>query len=199
MPSTPVRRTYLVLLGLAVTAAGVWASPLSAAAEEARDPGRDVRSGPLYTDDLPRHPEPARRVGDFTRTTATLGDDLVVTSRFRSLAAVGEQDFSWVLLTSDHEDGSWIAYLTVRPGKDKGRFDLIDPVANQPHCATAVLDRAARTVTLTVPADCLGDPDWVRVGNGLSVITDTRVYTDDARRDADVRHGWKLGPKVKPG
>jgi len=196
MSSTPARLVALPLAALLTTMVG---SPARAAAEERRDPGRDVLSAPLYTDDLPKRPEPARRIGDFTRTTVTLGDDLVVTSRFRSLPAVGEQDFSWVLLTSDHEDGSWIAYLTVQPGKDKGRFELIDPTANQPRCATAVLDRARRTVTLTVPAECLGDPAWVRVGNGLHVITDTRVYTDDARRDADVRHGWKLGPKVKPG
>src|SRR5690348_8928177 len=159
MSSTPARFAALPLAALLAT---LIVSPARAAAEDARDPGRDVRSAPLYTDDLPKRPDPALRIGDFTRTTATLGDDLVVTSRFRSLPAVGEQDFSWVLLTSDHEDGSWIAYLTVQPGKDKGRFELIDPTANQPHCATGVLDRAQRTVTLTVPAGCLGDPAWVR-------------------------------------
>ena len=27
----------------------------------------------------------------------------------------------------------------------------------------------------------------------------SRVYSDDARRDAGVRHGWKFGPKVSAG
>jgi hypothetical protein len=193
MSSTPARFAALILAAVLAT---LTVSPARAAAEDARDPARDVLSSRLYTDQLPERPEPDRRIGDFIRTRATLGADLVVTSRFRSLPAVGQQDFSWVLLTSDHDDGSWIAYLTLQPGKDEGRFELIDPVANQPRCASAVVDRAARTVTLTVPADCLGHPAWVRVGNGLSVITDTRVYTDDARRAGDVRHSWKLGPKV---
>ena len=28
-------------------------------------------------------------------------------------------------------------------------------------------------------------------------VDNSRVYYDDARRDAGVRHGWKFGPKVK--
>ena len=125
----------------------------------------------------------------------------MVTTKFRSLAATGHQEFSWFVLPSDSEDGYWTASFVVEPGKDKGQFTLLDPLANQPGCARAAVDRAARTVTLTIPASCLGDPDWVRVGNGVRVYLghypDTREYADDARRDGVVKHGWKYGPKVK--
>jgi hypothetical protein len=175
------------------------AAPASAHSEDTRDARRDVVSGPFYTDDLPTKAEPARRIGDITRTTVELGEDLVVTTRFRNLAAVGHQEYSWLIATSEDEF-YWTASLTVEPGKDRGRFSLIDPVANQPRCGKAVLDRAAHRVTLTIPADCLGDPSWVRVANGATVfVAQRRIYTDDARRDAGVRHGWKYGPRVTPG
>lgn len=173
------------------------AAPASAASEDARDARRDVLSGPKYTDDLPTRAEPARRAGDITRTTVVLGKRLVITTTYRSIDLTGEQDFQWLLKTStDHEDGSWIGYLTIPAGKTIGSFQLIDPLGNQPGCATAVTDRVKATVKLKVPASCLGNPAWVRVANGLTVITDSRVYEDDARRDGEVRHGWKYGPKV---
>ena len=125
----------------------------------------------------------------------------MVTTRFRSLAATGHQEFSWFVLPSDDEAATGRRSLVVEPGKDKGQFTLLDPFANQPGCAKAAVDRAARTVTLTIPASCLGDPDWVRVGNGVRVYLghypDTREYADDARRDGVVKHGWKYGPKVR--
>ncbi|HEX5086603.1 MAG TPA: hypothetical protein VFV89_02275 [Nocardioides sp.] len=173
------------------------AAPASAASEDARDARRDVLSGPKYTDDLPTRAEPARRAGDITRTTVVLGKRLVIPTTYRSIDLTGEQDFQWLLKTStDHEDGSWIGYLTIPAGKTIGSFQLIDPLGNQPGCATAVTDRVKATVKLKVPASCLGNPAWVRVANGLTVITDSRVYEDDARRDGEVRHGWKYGPKV---
>ena len=170
-----------------------------ASSEDVRDPGGDVLSGPYFSDDLPTRPEPARRLADITRTTVTLGSDLVVTTRFRGLAATGHQEFTWFIATSEDEF-PWNAGLTVQPGRDKGTFSLIDPIANQPGCGKAVLDRAARRVTLTVPASCLGAPAWVRIASGVMVfVGNSRVYYDDARRDAGVRHGWKFGPKVTAG
>jgi hypothetical protein len=186
---------FVLLLAALALPLGILAPAASAAPEDVRDAGGDVLSSPLYTDDLPARPEPAWRVGDFTRTTVSLGEDLVVTSRFRSLAATGHQDFTWMLRTSE-DSQTWYVYLSVRPGKDNGTFTVIDPEANQPRCGSYALDRAGRTVTLALPAACLGHPSWVRVANGLTVVTSTRVYEDDARRDGDVRHGWKLGPKV---
>jgi hypothetical protein len=194
----PVPKAFVATL-LATFALLISAPPAVAASEHARDYVRDVMSGPYFTDDLPTRPEPDRRVGDITRTKVTFDTDLVVTTKFRNLAAVGHQEFSWFIATSE-EEFPWTATLTVSPGKDQGTFSLIDPIANQPGCGQAVLDRTARTVTLTVPALCLGDPAWVRIASGARVfVGTTRVYYDDARRYMDVRHGWKFGPKVKAG
>jgi hypothetical protein len=185
---------------LVATCVLVAAAPSAVAkAENTRDPGGDVLSGPFLTDDPPTRPEPARRLADITRTKVSLGTDLVVTTRFRNLAAVGHQEFSWFIATSEDEY-YWTAGLIVQPGKDKGAYSLIDPIANQPGCGKAVLDRPGRRVTLTIPADCLGSPTWVRIASGVTVfIGSTRVYADDARRDGGVRHGWKYGPKVTVG
>jgi hypothetical protein len=181
---------------LAAVTAALAGPAYAASAEDTRDASRDVVYGPYFTDALPTKTDPARRLGDITRTRVSLGTDLVVTTKFRSLAAVGQQQFEWLIKTSV-DQFNWTADLYVQPGKNKGRFELIDPVANQPGCGKAVLDRPGRTVTLTIPADCLGDPSWVRVGNGVYVfIPETRIYVDDARRDGGVRHGWKYGPKV---
>ena len=199
MPVPKALSAALLAALLAAFALVIGAAPAVALTEDTRDPGRDVLSGPYLSDDLPTRPEPARRLADITRTTVTLGSDLVVTTRFRNLAAVGHQEFTWFIATSEDEF-SWNAALTVRPGRDKGAFSLIDPIANQPGCGKAVLDRPARMVTLTVPASCLGDPAWVRIASGVKVfVGNSRVYADDARRDAGVRHGWKYGPKVTAG
>ena len=88
-----------------------------------------------YTDAQPRHAEPARRLGDIVKNSVSYGTDLVVTTKFRSLAATGHQEFSWFVLPSDSEDGYWTASFVVEPGKDKGHFTLLDPIANQPGCA----------------------------------------------------------------
>jgi hypothetical protein len=177
------------------------AAPSYALTDEHRDAARDIVSRSAYTDAQPKQPEPARRLGDIVKNSASYGADLVVTTKFRSLPATGHQEFSWFVLPSDGEDeGAWTASLVVEAGKDKGHFTLLDPVANQPSCARAVVDRAARTVTLTIPSSCLGDPTWVRVSNGVRVYLghspDTREYADDARRDGVVKDGWKYGPKL---
>jgi hypothetical protein len=175
------------------------ATPTQAASETTRDPGHDVRSAPMNTDALPERPEPARRLGDIVRTTVSLGTDLVITTKLRSLAAVGHQELSWTVVTSaDEEPGGWSGSL-VYNGTRRGYFTFLDPIANDPECARADVDRARRKVTLTVPSACLGDPDWVRVGSGTLTLAGGRVYQDDAHRDGVVRHRWKLGPKVTAG
>jgi len=172
-------------------------APSLGATDDGRDARGDVVSRPLTTDAPPTKAEPARRLGDIIATSASYGTDLVVTTKFRNLAATGQQQYSWFILTSEDEF-SWIAHLRVAPGKDKGEFNLFDPVAYQPGCGKAVLDRSRRTVTLTVPASCLGDPEWVKVGNGVFFYTATREYADDARRSGVGRNHWKYGPKLTP-
>jgi hypothetical protein len=192
-------RVASVLFGGAVVVLGL-AAPASAGSETVRDARHDVLSGAYFSDVPPTRHEPTRRLGDIVRTRVTLGADLVVTTKFRSLdAGVAEQEYDWSIATSE-DDFAWYAVLSVAQGTTDEHFVLVDPVANQPDCGKADVDRRARTVTLTIPADCLGNPRWVRIANGaLYAIEGQRAYYDDARRDGGVRHGWKLGPRVKAG
>ena len=193
---SPTRVASYALSGT-IAALGV-AAPASAGSEAVRDPSHDVLSGEYFSDVPPSRAEPARRLGDIVRTKVTLGTDLVVTMKFRSLDAGGaEQEYDWSIATSE-ADFPWYGVLSVPQGRTDKHFFLADPEANQPHCGTADLDRRGLTVTLTIPAVCLGNPRWVRIANGaMYAIEGQRAYYDDARRDAGVRHGWKYGPRVK--
>jgi hypothetical protein len=71
-----------------------------------------------------------------------------------------------------------------------------------------VSDRASSRATVTVPASCLADPRWVRVGVGVAVLTtatnaggveEVVVLADDAHRAGDVRDQVALGPRVRRG
>ncbi len=192
----PVPKSVLTILVAAFVVVAP-AEPSLALSEAGRDAPGDVMSRSLTNDATPTKVEPARRLGDIVANSASFGTDLVVTTKFRNLAAKGQQQYSWFILTSEDEF-NWIAHLLVAAGKDKGRFSLFDPVAYQPDCGKAVLNRAQRTVTLTIPASCLGTPDWVKVGNGVFFYTATREYTDDARREGVGRDHWKYGPKLRP-
>ena len=192
MSSLRAARTLLLTLALAVGLAG----PAVAAGDKGRDAAGDVRSRGLFVDTPPRKPEPQRRIGDIVRYKATYGDDLVVVTKFRHLPGIGDQEFSWFWRTADDEF-EWYASLVVPHGGNKGTFTVIDPEANQLDCGRVVLDRPRRTVTLKIPASCLGDPAWVKVAHGVRVYTDEREYADDARR-VGVKGigGWKFGPKL---
>jgi hypothetical protein len=192
-------RVASYVFAVAIVSLGL-AAPASAGSETVRDPSHDVLSGEYFSDVPPARAEPARRLGDIVRTKVTLGSDLVVTTKFRSLdAGVAEQEYDWSIATSE-ADFPWYGVLSVPQGTNDKHFFLADPEANQPHCGKADLDRRDRTVTLTIPADCLGNPRWVRIANGaMYAIEGQRAYYDDARRDAGVRHGWKYGRKVKAG
>ena len=121
-------------------------------------PFRDIVSRSAYTDALPKHPEPDRRLGDIVKNSVSYGTDLVVTTKFRSLAATGHQEFSWFVLPSDSEDGYWTASFVVEPGKDKGHFTLLDPLANQPGCASAAVESGGPDSHPDDPLVLLGRP-----------------------------------------
>jgi hypothetical protein len=72
----------------------------------------------------------------------------------------------------------------------------------------SVSDRTSSRATVTIPASCLGDPRWVRVGVGVAVLTtatnaegveEVVVLADDAHRAGDIRDRIALGPKVRRG
>ena len=146
----------------------------------------------------PRHLEPRVALGDATDVDVQLGTDLVVTTTYRRLGAIGYQQFSWVVRTPGARAAGlgdwWIAYY-VRPGRDTGKLWIVDGRGSDRDCGTMDLDRAARSVTLTLTGDCIGDVAWVRVGTGMSVIRGGKVYADDAQSPG-LGSPWKLGPRV---
>ena len=153
-------------------------------AQPATDPAGDVRSGHMEASPPPRHLEPRVALGDATDVDVQLGTDLVVTTTYRRLGAIGYQQFSWVVRTPGARAAGlgdwWIAYY-VRPGRDTGKLWIVDGRGSDRDCGTMDLDRAARSVTLTLTGDCIGDVAWVRVGTGMSVIRGGKVYADDAQ------------------
>lgn len=191
----PVRSILLVTA--VVSAFLVTGSPpAQAGPERSRDGGGDVVSRSQFSDAKPTRAEPARKVGDVVASRVTLGEDLVVTLKLRSLAPTGDQQFSWTVVTSaDEEPGGWSGSLGYA-GSRRSNFSFLDPIAYDPGCARATVDRPARTVTLTVPADCLGDPAWVRVAAGTQTYAGGREYWDDARSPGLRLSGFVLGPKV---
>jgi len=190
----PVPKSLLTVLLTALVA--VSSPPAHSAPEDGHDAAKDVVSRDRFSDAPPRQVEPSRRLGDVVRTQVTLGADLVITTKLRSLTATGHQEFHWTVATSaDEEPGGWSGALVYNADR-RTYFTFLDPIAYDPECARATVDRPARTVTLTVPASCLGDPDWVRVGNGTLTLAGDREYQDDARRAGISLRGWKLGPKV---
>jgi hypothetical protein len=183
--------TTLVGAFVLVTSAG----PALARADAGRDAPGDVVSRSPDGNVRPTKPEPARRLGDIIAGSASYGTDLVVTTKFRNLAAIGHQQYSWFILTPADER-PWIAVLDVNEGKTKGSFAVFDPDVFVPECGTVALNRSQRTVTLTVLGSCLGDPDWVRVGNGVTFDGGDREYSDDARREGLGHHHWKYSPTL---
>jgi hypothetical protein len=198
----PTAKSLLAAL-LATSVVLLGAAPALAGSEIVRDPGGDVRvtsaAGQFpATEVAPRH-----RVGDIVGGRVSFGRDLVITMRFRSLDARHRQeDFEARIRTSDDHD-PWVAVLSMAPGQTPGLppfFFVLDPQGDTPGCGSGHLRRATRTVTITLPASCLGNPRWVKVA-GYSVFHQdpTHVYYDDARSDGVVDGHWTYGPRLTPG
>ena len=73
-------------------------------------------------------------------------------------------------------------------------YVLIDPAHQSVHCGSGRVHKHTRTVRWVIPADCLGNPAWVRVASGATFhVSPELTYDDDARRDGVVGHTWKYG------
>ena len=191
----PVPQTLLTLAA-AATLVGALAGPAAAASdEEHADARKDVVTRSAFSDDPPRKVDPSRRLGDIMTAATSYGTDLVVTTRFRNLQDLGHQEFHWWIRTPASRY-PYEATLVVNQGQRKGRLTLLDPDANNLRCASAALDRTRRSVTLTVPGTCVGEPETVRVGSGVLFVLNDREFWDDARIDGAVKDGWKYGPSV---
>jgi hypothetical protein len=133
------------------------------------------------------------------RTRVTFGTDLVVIMKVRGLAPRLIQTFNAEIRTSG-ADGSWSAELMMTPYSSDTFFTLHDSKLQAATCGTGTLQRRARRVTMVIPADCLGNPTWVRVASGTTYhVEQGQTYYDEARRDGFVGHRWKQGPRLTAG
>ena len=153
--------------------------------------GRRARrvSGPLDSDAPPTRPEPARRLGDIVANSASYGTDLVVTTKFRNLAAIGYQEFTLVPADLDRLPG--VRSLDDVPGRRAGQ----EHRATSSSSTRSPTSHAARRSSSTGPRARSRSPSRLpasatrtgsRVGNGVFFDSGDRVYSDDARREGAV-------------
>jgi hypothetical protein len=154
-------------------------------------------------------PAPANRTVDIVRTVVDHGDDRMrVSVKFREL---GRDPFLFLgarVQTPRAEFDVAVQYLRRKP-RVVGLVNGSDVIECR-GVSTSVY-RSTRSITLSVPTSCLGDPRWVRVGLGAEGLDLDQedpevpgVYSDDANRFgdfADLNDFADLGdgPKVRRG
>ena len=169
----------------------------------------DVRSIDLAADeDGPR--VPSHVTSDITRTVLehdTSG--LEIAAHFRDLQKGPLLRMDVRVRTSQ---GGYYLTMTRVSGR-RIRLTLATRSGREVECARLAgrFDGTGDTVTVSIPAECLGSPRWVRVGvmatdTSLEALEDAEgpddkvvIYVDDAQRDTLRERGISLGPKVRQG
>lgn len=181
-------------LTTALAAALTLAPAAQAAAWRHDDAAGDVRR--LGVDDSAEG-RPSRSAGaDLTRLRVVHGAERVVVT-------LGVRDLK------PGPKGVFVEYLTEQPGRFELELVRLDDYetlrlthAGEPvECADLRerRDTRADTVRLSVPRDCLGTPETVRVGAGMFTQASVGTRADDALLDDAVRDRLKLGPPVAAG
>lgn len=207
-----IRRLRLHLLALALPLALL--APVAAHAERVvvEDAVGDVRFIDLAADkDGPR--VPYHVTSDITRTVLEYDTSgLEITAHFRDLQ-------NGPLLRMDVRvrtpRGAYYMTMTRIAGK-RIRLTFVRRSGGEVECARLAgrFDGAGDTVTMSIPAECLGSPRWVQVGvmatdTSLEALEDPEdpedpedeivIYVDDAQRDTLRKRGISLGPQVHRG
>jgi hypothetical protein len=140
---------------------------------------------------------------DVVKTSVALGASrLRIGVRFRALERAQPQFTAVRVRTPDGTFSMTVERLGGKPTTSigRGRKDVDCPGL------AAEVDLGADTVTVSLPASCVGDPRWVQVGVGAAAILlvdgqpdEGAAYADDAVRDGEVRDRIALGPKVRRG
>jgi hypothetical protein len=194
-------KTTTRTLALSAVALALVAVPAAAFAGSTQhtDPGRDVQQVTVKGSHPTIRTVPAHRAGDIVHFRAAYTTKRLTESvRLRALT------------------GKW--FYEGRIETPKGRYDL--NVLRDSHGTHAQLTKGkgelktidcsglaeqvrahARTVSVTVPASCLGDPSSVRVGAGMLSFAQGGkiIYADDALRKAGVKeHDFTLSKRLKP-
>jgi hypothetical protein len=125
------------------------------------------------------------REGDFVATTFRHGPrNVVVTSRFRDLARVGDHHGYYLRLESGRHVYRDIS-VEAGPGAWAGRHLVVDRRGHQVRCGVQhTVDYARNLVRIVVPRSCLGSP---RVVRGTAAAAWTAPDTQDASQPDHLR------------
>ncbi len=187
-----------VLLGLLTTAALALAPlPAQAASVTTRDAARDVVS--QAGDQGPTRPEPLRAEGDVLSMRVTHGTRAVrIRLQTSQLTRDPQQTTAHVFALKTNEGRRADLSIYVDGSRWQGqRWFTLNGRDRSCRGLRTHIDYRAGMVTAVVPRRCLSNPRWVRVGGGIGVDSDSRLYADDVSRDGTIGHELALGPRVR--
>ncbi len=189
------RRLFLGML----TAAALAAAPLPAHAASitTSDAARDVVS--QADDQGPTQPEPLRAEGDVLSMRVTHGNRAVrIRLQAAQLTRDPQQTMAHVFALRTNEGRRADLSIYVDGSRWQGqRWWTVDGRERSCRDVRTHIDYQAETVTATVPRRCLSNPRWVRVGGGIGVDSDSRLYADDVSRAGTIGHELVLGPRLR--
>lgn len=184
--------TNRLLLPLVTVAALLVGAPAQAATNAVRDAKGDMVA---YDGSVTSAPD--MRVGDLTRlATKHAKTRLTLTTTFAEGPA-SNYWVGWTVVTPKRtyrvQDIAFFASEGVAV-IERGDFKRFE-------CRGLKLSESAsrKTIALTVPRRCLGNPAWVRTGVLSQVVVDDQMYVDDGRSESLDPDKVTLGPKVRVG
>jgi hypothetical protein len=169
--------------------------------------GSSGDDGPLFLD------APAETATDITRTTIQNAKRVTVAVQFRDLVETAEHSVDISIRTPDDR----FNVLAARSADGSENVVLFPPVVieesvpGRPRPCRSVrgrYDLQAKTVTVSFPAVCIGEPRWIQVGIGASRFQVTTIgdgsvnlagWADDAFRSSLSENGLGRSPKVRRG
>lgn len=152
-------------------------------------------------------PAPDEASTDIVRTVAAYGTTrLSLTVHFRDLLNTHSQDLFVKVLTPR---GSYVVGASRMPGSRVGTM-IFRGRGAEVECRglRAKFDGGGDTMSISVPAACLDEARWVRLGVGaigyVEPVGDEEpetfpIFADDAHRDGAIRDTIAKGPKVRRG
>ncbi|WP_243056522.1 hypothetical protein [Nocardioides sp. SR21] len=195
----------LLLVGV-VTATSVPGPALAAGDDRpstitVADPAHDVREIDVRDEEAGNGTAaPTRSNGDVRSMTVTYGpSEIEIVTEFRELRRPTQRAPRLVaggtLFTSENVIGSISMYASRR---DPHGTSMLDGVAE---CVSHRVDYRLNRVVVRVPADCLGDPTWVRVQAFGAVFRTTQeghFVQGDVAPGLGLRHGRLTSRVFRP-
>lgn len=194
----------------AVLVAAVLLMPSVAHAEKVvtEDPAGDVQQADLAIEGpLEFVPAPDDASTDIVRTVAAYGATrLSVTVHFRDLLNTSFHQTHVKVVTPR---GSYLLGAGRRPGS-RVEAALMRGGYREVECRglRAKFDGGTDTMSFSVPASCLDDARWVRLGVGAIGVVELEegvepetfpVFADDGHRDGAIRDNLAKGPRIRRG